>query len=279
MGQTPHALRCPLCKELVATRDGKHYGNHYPTVTAMKPCEMSCKPIQEETLMGEITIVEHGDKTPVHALKVENIFSKLQPYLIDRAIATFSGRPQRTMATPEVYHFGRIINGELSDDVYQDFALRVNHVFSVFNGQPRRMKDVHTNEEIEVCPRVDSALAVPMMIPLYTTTPTMKRSMLLAYLFIVDLPVWRYEERRYYDVDAGIVMVNQLVGEQGLIAVHEGCLPCEHKSVKECGACKRQFCLHCEHALEPNTREEVKTVGHCCVDCTKGGKGLFGVGQ
>lgn len=51
---------------------------------------------------------------------------------------------------------------------------------------------------------------------------------------------------------------------------------CECKTVKECSACKRQFCLYCAEAFPPGTRQEVKSVGHVCLTCTAEGKSLFG---
>lgn len=38
-------LRCPKCKCTVPTRDNVHYGVHFETTLATRPCVMSCKPI------------------------------------------------------------------------------------------------------------------------------------------------------------------------------------------------------------------------------------------
>lgn len=43
-------LICPRddCKQIVASRDNKHYGVHFPNLLATVPCGMSCKPIVEQ---------------------------------------------------------------------------------------------------------------------------------------------------------------------------------------------------------------------------------------
>lgn len=52
------ALICPECSVLVATRDGKHYGTHFPSVLSQKPCAMSCKPIVVSVMTIEVDHTE-----------------------------------------------------------------------------------------------------------------------------------------------------------------------------------------------------------------------------
>lgn len=58
------SLTCPKegCKQVVHSRDGKHYGVHFPNVLASKPCEMSNKPIPDDVFERWIDCIGAGDE-------------------------------------------------------------------------------------------------------------------------------------------------------------------------------------------------------------------------
>lgn len=145
------ALVCPndACKQLVASRDGKHYGVHFANVADTKPCEMSCKPIVEEKPMEQKPTVE-----------VKIAVSSGKP--VDDVNAIWMALITERERLKQIIITRRGPRGELNDDEVADtvnIMLRVDElakltherrdqVFATFAGKPKT-NDQRVEELVE----------------------------------------------------------------------------------------------------------------------------------
>lgn len=96
---------------------------------------------------------------PSGVLRVSDLWPNIEPYLTPRAKAIIKN--QRSEVTDDMYGFGRLIVGDITEETYKDFAKRLVTLFDMFDA-----RHAYWRCDRDLYPVVDSCLAVPMAVPL-----------------------------------------------------------------------------------------------------------------
>ena len=149
---------------------------------------------------------EDDDVTPRTGLVVDNIYQLLEPHLSARTKSVCTNR--LVELRDDCFYFGVLIEGDITEEHYKNFATRLNAVCDKFNGFRRYLWNTRW-----ISPRIEKSLSDPLRMPLAGG-----KHILTAYLYVEGIPTETNEDARVWLNDVlekheGEIMFASKLGE------------------------------------------------------------------